>query len=239
MEAVILAGGSGTRLKPFTKIINKHLLPVGSNPMVYWPIKKLVQAGINEILIVTNQEDIESFRKLLGSGEELGVQLSYTIQEQKGRGIADALNCAKDFVGEKFVVLLGDNLFDDDLSPFIKDFKKGNDKAKVLLKEVSDPKRYGIAIIDENNHTIKSIIEKPINPDSRYCVTGIYFYDRHVFQLIDSLHPSNRGEFEITDLNNLYIQRNELNYNILKGWWLDAGTHDALFQANKHFFEGE
>ncbi|MET3698874.1 glucose-1-phosphate thymidylyltransferase [Bacillus oleivorans] len=239
MKAVILAGGSGTRLSPFTKIINKHLLPVGSYPMIYWPIKRLKQAGINEILIVTNEEDLVSFKKVLGAGEELGVILSYTIQKEKGKGIANALNCAKDFVDDKFVVLLGDNLFDDDLSPYLEDFKKEKYEAKVLLKEVKDPKRYGIAFIDEIKHTIISIIEKPKNPISKYCVTGIYFYDRNVFGLIQSLSPSKRGELEITDLNNLYINRNELNYDILKGWWLDAGTHEALFEANKHFFEGE
>ncbi|HWO75387.1 MAG TPA: sugar phosphate nucleotidyltransferase [Bacillus sp. (in: firmicutes)] len=239
MKAVILAGGSGTRLRPFTKIINKHLLPVGSYPMIYWPIKKLAQAGIQEILIVTNKEDIDLFNGIFGSGDELGVQLFYTIQKEKGSGIANALYCAKDFVSEKFVVLLGDNLFDDDLEPYIEDFKKANYGAKVLLKEVGNPERYGVAIVDDKNQRIKSIIEKPKNPESNFCVTGIYFYDNSVFDLIESLSPSERGELEITDLNNLYINRNELNYDILSGWWLDAGTHEALYNANKHFFEGE
>ncbi|WP_223596642.1 sugar phosphate nucleotidyltransferase [Neobacillus bataviensis] len=237
MKAVILAGGTGTRLQPLTKIINKHLLPVGFHPMIYWSLNRLKLAGINEILIVINQKDLDSFLELLGNGEELGVKLSYSIQEKQGSGIANALKCARSFVDDKFLLLLGDNLFDDDLSPFIEDFRKGEYEAKVLLKEVNDPERFGVAILNEINHSIEMIIEKPKNPKSRYCVTGIYFYDSHVFELIDSLQPSSRGELEITDLNNLYIQKKGLHYDILKNWWLDAGTYEALFEANKHFFE--
>jgi glucose-1-phosphate thymidylyltransferase len=237
MKAVILAGGKGTRLKPVTNIINKHLLPVGHYPMIYLPIIRLKQAGIKEILIVTNKEDLSSFIQLLGTGEELGVKLSYSIQRTVGGGIANALECARDFVKDKFITLLGDNLFDDDLVHFIEDFKKQPNGAKVLLKEVKDPERYGVAILDEQNRSIRSIIEKPKYPPSNYCVTGIYFYDYSVFEFIGSLQPSDRGELEITDLNNLYIKRNNLSYDILKSWWLDAGTHEALFKANKHFFE--
>jgi glucose-1-phosphate thymidylyltransferase len=239
MKGVILAGGKGTRLQPFTKVLNKHLLPVGSYPMIYWPIRKLKHAGIKDILIITNQQHLSLFVKLLGTGEELGVNLSYNIQNENGGGIADALKCAEEFVDDKFIVLLGDNLFDDDLLPFIVDFQKGHQQAKVILTEVMDPERYGVALLDERKNSIISIIEKPKKPESRLCVTGIYFYDKLAFELIDSLHPSSRGEKEITDLNNLYIHRNELRFGILKSWWLDAGTHDALFKANKHFYERE
>jgi glucose-1-phosphate thymidylyltransferase len=237
MKGVILAGGKGTRLEPFTRILNKHLLPVGSDPMIYWPINKLKQAGITDILIITNQQHLITFKELLGNGGELGVNLSYNIQNETGGGIADALECAKDFVDDKFIVLLGDNLFDDDLSRFIKDFQKEDQEAKVLLKEVMDPERYGVALLDEINNSIISIMEKPKNPKSRFCVTGIYFYDKKVFDLIDLLKPSCRGEKEITDLNNLYIKRKGLKYDFLTSWWLDAGTHEALFKANKHFYE--
>jgi glucose-1-phosphate thymidylyltransferase len=239
MKGVILAAGKGTRLDPFTRILNKHLLPVGPYPMIYWPIKRLKHAGITDILIITNQQHLSTFKGLLGKGEELGVNLSYNIQYETGGGIADALKYAKYFVDDKFIVLLGDNLFDDDLSPFIKDFQNEKQEAKVLLKEVLDPERYGVALLDEINHSIISILEKPKNPESSYCVTGIYFYDKKVFDLIDSLKPSIRGEKEITDLNNLYINRKGLKYDFLRSWWLDAGTHEALFQANKHFFERE
>jgi glucose-1-phosphate thymidylyltransferase len=237
MKGVILAGGKGTRLEPFTKVVNKHLLPVGPSPMIYWPISRLKEAGITEILIITNGQHIASFKDIFGKGEELGVHLSYSIQNEKGGGIADALECAKDFVDDKFVVLLGDNLFDEDLSPVIEEFLKEPNMARVLLKEVTDPERYGIAILDEKNSTILSIIEKPKNPKTNYCVTGIYLYDKNVFEYIRTLQPSSRGEKEITDLNNLYINRKALKYDILTSWWMDAGTHEALYQANKHFYE--
>ncbi|QCJ45073.1 spore coat protein [Bacillus sp. S3] len=237
MKGVILAGGKGTRLQPFTKVLNKHLLPVGLQPMVHWPITKLKQAGITEILIVTNQEDVADFQKIVGNGKELGVNLSYTIQSDNGGGIADALYCAKEFVEDKFVVLLGDNLFDDDLGSYIEEFKNGCHEAKVFLKEVPDPERYGVAILDENNHSILSIIEKPKISNSNYCVTGMYFYDKQVFELIHLLEPSARGEKEVTDLNNLYINRRALKYEKLTKWWLDAGTHEALFKANQHYYE--
>lgn len=236
MKGIILAGGKGTRLMPFTKILNKHLLPVGSKPMVHWPITKLEQAGITDILIITNSYDIADFQEMLGTGEDFGVQLSYTIQKDSGGGIADALYCAKEFVEDQFIVLLGDNLFDDDLGPFIEAFKNGKHKAMVLLKEVTDPERYGVANLDENNHSILSIIEKPKVANSNYCVTGMYLYDKQVFELIHLLEPSGRGEKEITDLNNLYINKKELKYEKLKKWWLDAGTHKALFKANQHYY---
>ncbi|MCM3729750.1 sugar phosphate nucleotidyltransferase [Neobacillus cucumis] len=237
MKGIILAGGKGTRLEPFTKLLNKHLLPVGGHPMIYWPINKLKEAGITDILIVTNNQHLRSFQEILGRGEELGVKLFYTIQSEKGGGIADALASAKNFVEDQCIVLLGDNLFDDDLRPYIDNFKTQPQGAKVLLKEVKDPERYGVALLDEVNHTIISIVEKPKNPTSNFCVTGIYFYNKEVFDLIDLIKPSSRGEKEITDINNLYINRKELKYDILKSWWLDAGTHEALYAANKHYFE--
>lgn len=237
MKGVILAGGKGTRLDPLTRVINKHLLPIGPYPMIYWPIRRLKQAGISQILIITNREDIESFKKVLGSGEQWGVNLFYQIQNQKGGGIADALACAKDFVDDKFVVLLGDNLFDENLRPMIEEFYKEDNKAKILLKEVRDPERYGVVSFDENSHSIHSIVEKPINPPSKYCVTGIYLYDVDVFNVIQELEPSPRGEKEITDLNNYYIKRNELSYDVFKEWWLDAGTHESLYKANYHYYE--
>ncbi|MFH0068453.1 sugar phosphate nucleotidyltransferase [Peribacillus sp. NPDC056705] len=239
MKGVILAGGTGTRLKPFTKVLNKHLLPVGSHPMIHWPITKLKQAGITEILIVTNKNDVTDFQEIVGTGEEFGVHLSYTIQIDNGGGIADALYCAKEFVEDKFVVLLGDNLFDDDLGPYIEEFKNGQQKAKVFIKEVPDPERYGVAILDGNNHSILSIIEKPKATNSNYCVTGMYLYDKEVFELIELLEPSGRGEKEVTDLNNLYINSKSLKYEKLKKWWLDAGTHEALFKGNLHYYENQ
>ncbi|ULT56482.1 NTP transferase domain-containing protein [Neobacillus drentensis] len=237
MKGIILAGGKGTRLEPFTKLLNKHLLPVGGDPMIYWPINKLKEAGITDILIVTNNQHLRSFQEILGQGEELGVKLSYTIQSEKGGGIADALASAKDFVDDQCIVLLGDNLFDDDLRPYINEFQNQPQGAKVLLKEVNDPERYGIALLDEVNHSIISIVEKPKIPKSNFCVTGIYLYNKEVFDLIDLIKPSSRGEKEITDINNLYIKRKELKFDILKSWWLDAGTHESLFKANKHFYE--
>ncbi|MEH7106767.1 sugar phosphate nucleotidyltransferase [Bacillus sp. JJ1764] len=237
MQGVILAGGKGTRLSPFTKVINKHLLPVGPFPMIYWPISRLKQAGITDILIITNQQDLVSFQQILGNGEDLNVQLSYTIQQENGGGIADALYSAKDFVTDKFVMVLGDNLFEEDLSNFVQEFEAGSHEAIVFLKEVPDPERYGVAILDEQTESIMTIVEKPKVAASNFCVTGIYFYDQRVFQYIESLTPSSRGEMEITDLNNLYINRKALHYKKLSKWWLDAGTHDSLYRANQFYYE--
>ncbi|WP_057767318.1 sugar phosphate nucleotidyltransferase [Cytobacillus praedii] len=232
MKGVILAGGSGTRLKPFTQVINKHLLPVGKYPMIYWPILKLKEAGIDEILIITNPKDVPSFIEILGSGENLNVELQYQIQPNVGGGIADALLGARHYINkEKFIVILGDNIFEDSLTPFVQTFKEQKKGARVLLKEVMDPIRYGVPNIEPIKKLILSIIEKPINPPSSYCVTGIYMYDHEVFQYIDAAQPSDRNELEITDVNNMYIKNNQLEYDILKGWWIDAGTHESLFKA--------
>ncbi|MDQ0218901.1 spore coat protein [Peribacillus cavernae] len=233
MKGVILAGGTGTRLRPLTHIINKHLLPVGPYPMIYWPILKLKEAGIDDILIITNKGDLSSFINLLGLGEELGVNLNYKLQQRAG-GIAEALGLAKPFVKEeKFIVLLGDNIFQDSLVPFITSFESQTEGARVLIKHVSDPKRYGIAMIDEKKHVITSIIEKPENPLSNYCVTGVYMYSSEVFQYIDMVEPSDRGELEITDVNNYFIRNNSLQYDVLTGWWIDAGTPQSLYQSSE------
>lgn len=238
MKGVILAGGTGSRLEPLTKFLNKHLLPVGPYPMIYWSILKLKEAGINEILIVTNKNHLSSFIELLGLGEDLHVNIQFKIQGNEGGGIADALISAKNFINkEKFVVLLGDNIFEDSLSPFVQSFQKQKKGAMLLLKEVEDLTRYGVPYLDKTNQKIKSIIEKPSNPPSSYCVTGIYMFDQKVFEYIETIHPSHRNELEITDVNNLYIQDGQLQYDILQGWWVDAGTHDSLYQANQYVHE--
>ncbi|MED3833333.1 sugar phosphate nucleotidyltransferase [Peribacillus frigoritolerans] len=238
MKGVILAGGTGSRLEPLTKFLNKHLLPVGPYPMIYWSILKLKEAGINEILIVTNKNHLSSFIELLGLGEDLHVNIQFKIQGNVGAGIADALMSAKKFINnEKFVVLLGDNIFEDSLSPFVHSFQKQKKGAMLLLKEVEELTRYGVPHLDKTNLKIKSIIEKPSNPPSSYCVTGIYMFDQKVFEYIETIHSSHRNELEITDVNNLYIQDDQLQYDILKGWWVDAGTHESLYQANQYVHE--
>lgn len=239
MKGVILAGGTGSRLHPFTKYINKHLLPVGPYPMIYWPILKLREAGVHEILIITNKHHLSSFIHLLGNGEELNVSVQYKIQKNTGGGIADALLGAENFAGKaKFVVILGDNIFEDSLVPFIDSYQKqGTGGARVLLKEVKDPTRYGVPHIDDAQKRILSILEKPSHPPSTYCVTGIYMYDQSAFELIQKITPSYRKELEITDLNNRYIEEGQLEYDILQGWWIDAGTHQSLFTANKLVYE--
>ncbi|AEB65455.1 MULTISPECIES: sugar phosphate nucleotidyltransferase [Bacillus] len=231
MKGVILAGGTGSRLMPLTKAVNKHLLPVGPYPMIYWSIMKLEEAGIKDILLITQKEYIPQFHKLLENGEELGVSITYQVQPAAS-GISDALSYAKRFTGrDPFVLLLGDNIFEDSLKPYTERFAQQGKGAKVLLKEVDDPERFGIAEIDEKNKRIKSIIEKPEQPPTSLCVTGIYMYDAEVFSYIDQISPSKRGELEITDVNNLYIEHSELTYDVLKGWWVDAGTHESLCLA--------
>lgn len=232
MKGIILAGGTGTRMKPLTNILNKHLLPVGHFPMIYWPIISLREAGIREIMIITNQNHMASFIELLGDGEELDVELHYRIQPNKGGGIADALLCAEGFIKqEKFVVLLGDNIFEDSLKNYVASFLKQEEGARILLKEVKDPTRYGVPQLDQDNNKIMAIFEKPSHPPSSFCVTGIYMYDQNVFNYINEILPSSRNELEITDVNNLYIKNNQLQYDILQGWWIDAGTHESLYKA--------
>jgi glucose-1-phosphate thymidylyltransferase len=231
MKGIILAGGTGSRLYPLTKVTNKHLLPVGKYPMLFHAIYKLKHAGILEILIVTGRDHMGDVVNLLGSGHEFGVRFTYKVQDQAG-GIAEALGLAESFVGEdQMVVILGDNIFSCDIGPFVENFKNQSNGAKILLKEVHDPQRYGVAELNGDN--IVSIEEKPKNPKSNYAVTGIYMFDSSVFSIIKTLVPSNRGELEITDVNNAYIRKNQLSFDLLTGWWTDAGTHSSLIHANE------
>ncbi len=226
-----LAGGKGTRLYPLTKVTNKHLLPVGKEPMIFNPIKQLVSAGIEEILIVTSTEHMGDIVNLLGSGAILGADFTYKVQETAG-GIADALRLAENFANkEKTVVVLGDNIAVRSIKPYVDNFRKQEKGARVLLKAVSDPTRYGIAALDEQK--IVEIEEKPGSPKTNFAVIGYYMYDERVFEFIRQQKLSERGEFEITDVNNEYITRGEMEYDILKGGWTDAGTFESLQIANQ------
>ena len=235
MKGVILAGGLGSRLLPITKVTNKHLVPVYDKPMIYYPIQTLVEAGIDEILVVTGGEHAGDFLKLLGNGKHLGVkQLEYTYQEGEG-GIADALRLAEDFSdGESLCVMLGDNILEGSIAKAAQDFQEQKTGAKVILKEVTDPERFGVARFQNNNpnESIVEILEKPENPPSNFAVTGIYFYDADVFTMCNALTPSQRGELEITDVNNMYLQRGDLTHEFLHGWWTDAGTFESLHRAS-------
>ncbi|XID95712.1 sugar phosphate nucleotidyltransferase [Paenibacillaceae bacterium WGS1546] len=232
MKAVILAGGTGTRLKPLTYWTNKHLLPVGTYPMICYGISKLKQAGIRDIVIVTNRSALGGFADILGSGRDWGVSILYRVQEEAG-GIAQALELARPimFGKEKFVVLLGDNLFEENLRPYCEHYAKQKEGAMVLLKRVADPRRYGVPVLEDKR--IVTIEEKPDDPKSDYCVTGVYFYDTEVFDLIDGVKPSRRGELEITDVNNAFAASGRLTYRELAGWWTDAGTFESLEEAGK------
>jgi len=231
MKGIILAGGSGTRLLTLTKITNKHLLPVGREPMIVHPVRKLVQAGIRDILVVTGCEHMGDVVGLLGSGRDFDCEFTYRVQDQAG-GIAQALSLGRDFVrGDRLVVLLGDNIFADELGVYCERFARQGRGARILLKKVHDPQRYGVAQI--SGPSIVGIEEKPEHPKSEYAVTGIYMYDDRVFDIIAQLQPSGRGELEITDVNNAYIRRGELGFDILEGYWTDAGTHESLRLANE------
>ena len=231
MKGVVLAGGLGTRLLPLTKVTNKHLLPIYNKPMIYYPIETLVKAGIKEILIVTGGNNAGEFLRLLGNGKEFGLKhLNYTYQEGEG-GIAEALGLAKHFADEEpLIVILGDNIIEGNIREAVEGFKKDGSGAKILLKEVDDPQRFGVAEL--NSGRIIKIEEKPSEPKSRYAVTGIYMYDSFVFEIIKGLSPSERGELEITDVNNAYIAKGEMTFDILDGWWTDAGTFESLYRAN-------
>ncbi|KGP77367.1 MULTISPECIES: sugar phosphate nucleotidyltransferase [unclassified Paenibacillus] len=231
MKGVILAGGTGTRLYPLTKVTNKHLLPVGKYPMIFHSIRKLKMAGIEDILIVTGKDHMGDVVNLLGSGHEMDVTFTYKVQDEAG-GIAQALNLAEHFVGEdQMVVILGDNVFEDDIAPFVENFRKQIFGAKILIQQVQDPQRFGVAELE--GERIVSIEEKPLIPKSNYAVTGIYMFDKRVFEIVKTLKPSTRGELEITDVNNAYIDSGTLTYDVLHGWWTDAGTHASLARANE------
>src|ERR1700729_2466637 len=231
MKGVVLAGGTGSRLNPLTRVTNKHLLPIYDKPMVYYPIQTLVNAGIEEILLVTGGKNAGDFLRLLGNGREFGLKhINYTYQEGEG-GIAEALGLAEFFAaGEPICVILGDNIIENNICDAVENFKKQKEGAKILLKKVEDAQRFGVAEI--KGEKVLGIEEKPKNPKSNYAVVGIYLYDATVFQKIRRLKPSGRGELEITDVNNFYIEENKLTYEILEGWWTDAGTFESLLHAN-------
>ena len=231
MKGVILAGGLGKRLEPLTRITNKHLLPVYSRPMIYYPLRTLVEAGIRDILLVTGGNNAGDFLRLLGNGREFGLKhINYTYQKGEG-GIAEALSLAEHFAGDgKIAVILGDNIIEKSIKEYVKKFRAQPEGAKVLLKEVKNPQRFGVAEI--KGQRLLSLEEKPEKPKSNYIVTGIYMYDRQVFDIIRTLQPSQRGEMEITDVNNAYLNKGQLTYDILEGWWTDAGTFNSLLQAN-------
>ncbi len=237
MKGVVLAGGLGSRLRPLTLVTNKHLLPVYDRPMIYYPVTALVNAGIKEIIIVTGGEHAGDFLKLLKNGKDLGVShLEYAYQEGEG-GIADALKLAEEFAdGGKICVILGDNLIEGNIRKAAGDFFTQKSGAKVLLKEVPDPERFGV--VDLDGDKITQIIEKPPDPPSNLAVTGIYFYDFDVFDICQTLKPSGRGELEITDVNNAYLDRGDLTYEVLEGWWTDAGTFESLYRATRLVAEG-
>jgi len=231
IKGIILAGGRGTRLRPFTHIINKHLLPVYDKPLIYYPLLAMKDAGIKEVLLTCNKEDLPSFKKLLGDGAEFGIHISYATQEEP-KGITDALGLAEKFAGgSKVAVMLGDNVFTDH-----EQIKKGiaafaNEKgARLFLKEVSDPERFGVAHVE--NSKIIAIVEKPQNPKSNLAVTGLYLYDPDVFEIVKTVKPSARGELEITDVNNHYIEKGAVQHEIVGGEWVDAGTFDSLVRAS-------
>jgi glucose-1-phosphate thymidylyltransferase len=237
MKGVILAGGLGTRLFPLTKITNKHLLPVYDRPMIYYPIETLVNAGIEDIMIVTGGRKSGDFLSLLGNGKDFGLKhLNYTYQEGEG-GIAEALGlCAHWAAGEPVVVVLGDNLIERNIKSAVDQFRAQGKGGKILLKEVHDPERFGVATME--GERVARIVEKPREPESNLAVIGIYMYDARVFEIIKTLKPSDRGELEITDVNNWYIQDGSLTADVLEGWWTDAGTFQSLHHAAKLVAEG-
>lgn len=231
MKGVILAGGLGKRLEPLTRITNKHLLPVYNRPMIYYPIQTLIDAGIKDILIVTGGNHAGEFLRLLGNGGEFGLKhINYAYQKGEG-GIAEALGLAEHFAdNDKIIVVLGDNIIEESIRKYTDDFLKQPKGAKILLKEVEDPERFGVAEVKGNK--ILKIEEKPKKPRSKYAVTGIYMFDTRVFDIIKTLKPSDRGELEITDVNNDYISREEMTFDVLDGWWTDCGTHESLLRAS-------
>jgi len=229
MKGIVLAGGTGSRLYPLTKVTNKHLLPVGSKPMIYYPIEKLTGAGVEEILIVTGTEHMGDVVNLLGSGKDFGCRFTYKVQDEAG-GIAQALGLARNFVGnDSMAVILGDNIFESALNEAVKKF--GKNSAQIMIKEVDEPRRFGVAELDGDK--IIGIEEKPEKPKSNYAVTGIYFFPPDVFDVIENLEPSDRGELEITDVNNYYIRDGRMEYSKLEGWWTDAGTPSSYKRANE------
>lgn len=235
MKGVILAGGLGTRLSPLTEITNKHLLPVGREPMIWHPVRQLVGARVVDIMVVTSTHHMGAIVNSLGSGERFGCEFTYRVQEEAG-GIAHALHLARRFAEhDQVVVMLGDNVFEHSIAPFVDEFRAQERGARVLLKQVGDPERFGVAALDEKH--ILGIEEKPRQPKSNYAVVGCYCYDRRIFQIIESIGPSARGELEITSVNKAYIERGELQYSFVRGRWTDAGTFESLSEANALLLE--
>jgi len=227
MRGIILSGGRATRLKPCTQVASKQLLPIYNRPMIYYPLNTLIKAGIKEILIIVSPERAGDYLNLLGSGGKFGVKFTYEIQDEP-RGLAEAFIIGQNFIDQEDVVMiLGDNIFEDDLTEEIRKFKGGG---KIFAKEVNDPERFGIVEFD-TNHRAVSIEEKPKNPKSNFCVTGLYIYDNRVIEVAKNLKPSARGEIEITDVNNFYLKKGELQVAIVQGDWIDAGTFDSLLEA--------
>ena len=231
LRGVVLAGGTGSRLRPLTNVTNKHLLPIGQKPMIYYPIEKLIAIGLEDILIVTGVEHMGDVVSLLGSGKDFNCRFTYKVQDQAG-GIAQALALAEGFSNNgPIAVILGDNIFQASLKNYAGSFISQKTGARVLLKQVPDPQRFGVAEV--KNNKVVAIEEKPQKPKSNYIVTGIYFYDAAVFSVIKTLKPSARGELEISDVNNAYIKKGQMAYDVLDGWWTDAGTFESLSKANE------
>jgi glucose-1-phosphate thymidylyltransferase len=231
IKGVVLAGGLGTRLRPLTSITNKHLLPVYNKPMIYYPIEMLVEAGIRDIMIVTGGTSAGDFLRLIGNGEEFGLsRINYAYQKGEG-GIAEALGLAREFVDDRVVVVLGDNILQNGIKKGVEAFSKQQRGSRIFLKRVENPREYGIAEVEGDK--IKRIVEKPKNPPGDLAVIGIYMYPPDVFEIVETLEPSARGELEITDVNNAYIRQGAMEYEVVDGWWLDAGeSHEALLRAN-------
>ena len=228
MKGIILAGGTGSRLFPLTKVTNKHLLPVYDKPMIYYPLQTLLTAGIKDIMVVSGRGHAGHFLELLGSGADFGARFTYEIQDEAG-GIAQALALTEDFADDDNVtVILGDNIFQDRVKDAVQSFESG---ARIFLKTVLDAARFGVAEVDKNSEHVLGIEEKPKVSKSDYAVTGLYIYDNGVFEIIKTLKPSGRGELEITDVNNEYIRQGAMGYSVLDGYWSDAGTFDSLLRA--------
>ncbi len=235
MKGIILAGGKGTRLNPLTKVTNKHLLPVGKEPMLFHPIRQLISAGLKQILVVTSTEHMGDIVKVLGSGKDFGCEFTFKVQEE-AKGIAHALSLTEGFAdNDKIVVFLGDNIFEYSIKHYVKNFENQKEGARVLLKKVSDPDRYGIAAMDEEH--ILEIEEKPSSPKTDYAVVGVYMYDPEVFDILENIRPSDRDEYEITSVNNEYIKKGKLEYDIVRGEWMDTGTFESYLEANKILYQ--
>lgn len=234
MKGIILAGGKGTRLHPLTKATNKHLLPLGKEPMLYHPIRQMCSAGIQDILVVTSTQHMGDVVNCLGSGADFGCSLTYKVQEEAA-GIADALRLGESFAGkDKICVMLGDNVFENSIAPYADNFDRQEMGARVVVKEVGEPERYGVAAMDERQ--ILEIEEKPKNPKSKFAVVGLYFYDNQVWDIVRGIGRSSRGEFEITSVNNAYIERGQLMFDVCEGRWSDAGTFESWMEASTLMF---